>query len=194
MKCYNCGKVSRGNMPTAIFDNEERTYCADCYWKLEKEYKQKKTCDECASFSKDRCKKTNVSLTPITIGYNIYYTQAENCSFFSTDQKAFLEEAKKLEAEHRYEEAAVQYEKLGMTEKAGKMRKKVDQKGSSQFDTNAKVKELAETGQTLTYYCCHCGAPLKIGAKTQQIQRSCPRCKGDLEIINLGKLISQHLS
>ena len=181
-------------MPTAIINNEKRTYCADCYWKIEKEYKQKKVCDDCSSFSKDRCKKTNVSLEPVTIGYSTYFTQADNCNYFSADQKAFVEEAKRLETEQRFEEAAAQYEKIGMDEKAEKMRKKAKQKGPSQLDATAKVKELAEKGKTLTYYCCYCGAPLKIGAKAPQIQKNCPRCRGDLEVINLDKLISQQLS
>lgn len=188
-KCYSCGKVSKGNMPTAKIEDQERPYCADCYWKLEKEYKQKKTCDECAHFSKDRCKKTGIHLIPVTIGYNTYFTQAEKCVSFSTDKEVILEEITKLELARRYEDAALEYEKLGMLDEAEQTRKKV-----LPIDINASVKALAEKGQTLTYYCCHCGAPLKIGAKSPQVQKTCKQCGGDLEVINLGKLINQHLS
>ncbi|HLN88616.1 MAG TPA: hypothetical protein VK253_00965, partial [Candidatus Binatia bacterium] len=54
------------------------------------------------------------------------------------------------------------------------------------------AKKLAEKGKTITVYCCHCGAPLKIGAKAPEIQSACPRCQGDLEIVNLAKFIKQH--
>jgi len=84
-KCYGCGKQSRGDMPKATIKGEERSYCADCLWKLDKEYKQKKACEECAYFSKDRCKKTEVSLTPVSVGFNTYFVQAENCNYFAVD-------------------------------------------------------------------------------------------------------------
>ena len=187
-KCYSCGKVSSGMLPAKI-SNEERSYCADCYWKIDKEYRQKKTCEDCAHFSEESCKKTDTKLSPITIGYNTYFVQAENCKYLSTDKQAFLEEAKKLETEGRHEEAANQYEKLAMHEKAEEIRKKTV---SAASDTNSSVKALAKKGQTITYYCCHCGTPLKIGAKAEKIQKTCPRCKGDLEIINLDKLVKQH--
>jgi hypothetical protein len=189
VKCYSCGKQSRGNMPTAKIDGEERSYCADCLWKLEKEYERKKTCEECAYFSKDRCKKTDVSLTPVTVGFDTYFVQAENCNYFAVDKEVFLAEAKKLEAKGNCDEAAALYDKIGMSEKAGELRNKTSE---SSDDVKAAVKALTEKNQTLTYFCCHCGAPLKIGAKSPQIQMSCPRCGCDLEVIDLGKLINQH--
>jgi hypothetical protein len=191
VKCYGCSKTSSGKMPTATIEGQERSYCADCYWKLEKEYLKKKTCEECAYFSKDRCKKTDVSLTPVTVGFSTYFVQAENCNYFSEEKEAFLEQAKKLEAQGKHEEAADEYEKLGMIAQAEEIRKKLP-KSSSAMNPNSEIKNLTKKGQTLTYYCCHCGAPLKIGAKSPQIQKTCPRCKGDLEVINLSKLIKQH--
>ena len=188
-KCYSCGKVSSG-MIQAKIRGEERSYCADCYWKIDKEYKQKKTCEDCAHFSEENCKKTSTKLSPSTIGYNTYFVQAENCKYLSTDKQDFLEQAKKLEAEGKHEEAASQYEKLAMPEKAEEARKKMTP--TTPIDASSSVKTLTKKGQTITYYCCHCGAPLKIGAKAEKIQKTCPSCKGDLEVINLGKLIKQH--
>jgi hypothetical protein len=78
------------------------------------------------------------------------------------------------------------------TEKKASSKKKDEKLTEMQKEAGALVKVLCEKGQTLTYYCCHCGAPLKIGAKTPEIQNVCPRCKGDLEIINLAKLVKQH--
>ena len=57
-------------------------------------------------------------------------------------------------------------------------------------NTVASVKKsLVKSGQTLIYYCPHCGAPLKIEAKSPQIQKFCTRCKGDLGILDMGKLM-----
>jgi hypothetical protein len=177
-------------MIQAKIKGEERSYCADCYWKTDKEYKQKKTCEDCAHFHEETCKKTNTKLTPATIGYNTYYIQAENCKHLSTDKQDFLNQAKQLEAEGKHEEAANQYEKLAMPEKAEELRKKTTTPTTPDA-TNA-IKTLAKKGQTITYYCPHCGTPLKIGANAEKIQKTCPTCKGDLEVINLGKLIKQH--
>ena len=80
------------------------------------------------------------------------------------------------------------------TEKKGSPKKKDKEVTQTQKEAAALAKNLSEKGQTLTYYCCHCGAPLKIGGKTSEIQKTCPRCRGDLEIINLAKLIKQHHS
>jgi hypothetical protein len=78
------------------------------------------------------------------------------------------------------------------TEKKGNPKKKEKELSQTQKETAALIKNLSEKGKTLTYYCCHCGAPIKIGAKAPETQDTCVRCKGDLEVINLAKLIKQH--
>jgi hypothetical protein len=188
-KCFSCGKTSRGNMPTAKINGEERTYCADCLWKLDKEYKQKKNCDECAHFSQDKCKKTNKTLVAEAIGYAAYFPQAETCRSFTTDNQVVLEEIRKLELAARYDEVAAEYERLGMHDEAEEARKKV-----VPIDINAEIKTLSKNGQTVTYFCCYCGAKLQIGKDQPQVQKACPKCSGDLEVINLGKLINKRLS
>jgi len=192
-KCHDCGKVSRfGNMPTAKIDNQERSYCADCYWKLEKQYKQKKTCDDCSYFIKDRCSKNDVKLVPAMIGYTPYFVQAENCKNYSDNKDEALGEIKKLEAAGKYEDAACAYEKLGMDEEAEKVRKKEKHKTpAAQGNINTLVENLVKSGQTLTYYCTFCGRPLKIGAKSPKVHRTCPYCGGGLEIIDLARFIRQ---
>jgi hypothetical protein len=55
---------------------------------------------------------------------------------------------------------------------------------------NALVKLLSQKGMVFTYYCCSCGAPLKIGFN-QEILKICPNCGYDLTAIDLAKLISQ---
>ncbi|HMK95158.1 MAG TPA: hypothetical protein VK536_07125 [Candidatus Limnocylindrales bacterium] len=179
-------------MPTVKIGRDERSYCADCYWKIEKEYKSKKNCEECSYFSNEKCKKKGKPLEPITVGYSTYFVQAEKCGDYSTDKEIAIAEIKKLEAKGQFDEAASEYEKWGMTDEAEQARKKMPPPAGTEVD--ASVRNLAKKGQTLTYYCCHCGAPLKIGAKAPQIQKTCPSCKGDLQVINLGKFIKQHSS
>ena len=117
-----------------------------------------------AYFDEESCKKTGVALVPVKAGFNTYFVEAETCKDYTTEKKANPDKKKDKELTQMQKEAA------------------------------ALVKNLADKGQTLTYYCCHCGAPLKIGARAPEIQKTCPRCKGDLEIINLSKFIKQHQS
>jgi hypothetical protein len=56
-------------------------------------------------------------------------------------------------------------------------------------NAGSSVKNLVKSGQTLIYYCPHCGAPLKIEAKSSQIQKFCTRCRGDLGVLDMGKLV-----
>ena len=160
-KCYVCGKESKGGMPTAKINGEQRTYCADCYWKVEKEYKGKKNCDECSYFSADTCKKNGKKLEAVTVGFTEYFVEAENCGDYSTDKEVALAEIRKLEKQGKFEEAASAYERWGMTEEAEAAKKRI----VSSVDKDALLKSLVKKGQTLTYYCPHCGTQLKVGAK-----------------------------
>ncbi len=161
-ECYGCKKSFSGKGLIVSINCEERTYCADCLWKLQKEYSLKKSCENCGHFDEESCEKRGKTLVPVKAGFNTYFTQAEKCGDYSTEQKASSK--KKNEPTEQEKEATVL------------------------------VKKLSEKGQTLTIYCCHCGAPMKIGAKAPEIQSTCPRCKGDLEIVNLTKFIKQHQS
>lgn len=160
-ECGGCKKSFSGSGLTVNINSKEQMYCADCYWKLQKEYGQKKTCEDCGYFDEESCKKTGKNLASAKIGYSNYFVEAETCKNFSTEKK---ETSKKKEKE--------------LTEK--------------QKEAVKLAKTLSEKGKTLTYYCCHCGAPIKIGAKAPEIQNTCPRCKGDLEIVDLAKFIRQH--
>lgn len=141
-------------------NGENRVYCADCLWKLQKEYAQKKSCESCGYFDDESCEKRGKALLPVKAGFNTYFVQAETCKDYTTEQKVSSKKKSALTEEQK--EAATL------------------------------AKKLAEKGKTLTVYCCHCGAPLKIGAKAPEIQSACPRCKGDLEILNFAKFIKQH--
>jgi hypothetical protein len=159
-ECYSCKKSFSGKGLIVNLNGEERTYCADCLWKLQKEYSQKKTCEDCGFFDDESCQKRGKKLAPVKVGFNTYFVQADICKDFSTEHKGSSK--KKNEPTEEQKEAA------------------------------ALVKKLSEKGQTLTVFCCHCGAPMKIGAKAPEIQSTCPRCKGDLEIVNMAKFIKQH--
>ncbi len=159
-ECNGCKKTFSGKGLAVSINNEERTYCADCLWKLQKEYAQKKSCEECGHFDDESCSKRGKTLVPVKAGFNTYFVQAETCKDFSTDKKDNA--------------------------------KKKNEQTEEQKEAAALVKKLTEKGQTLTVYCCHCGAPQKIGAKAPETQNTCARCKGDLEVINLAKFIKQH--
>ena len=119
-----------------------------------------------------------------------------NCKFFtsSSDPTAIgMARIKKSEMTGRYEDAAIEYEKLGMAEKAAETRRRIKKTAPPNLNINELVRQLAARGQTLTYFCCHCGTPLEVGAKHEEVLKSCPNCKYDLAIIDLAKLINQHL-
>ncbi len=166
-QCYGCSKTFGGSGLVITMNGEKRTYCADCLWKLRREYDQKKNCESCGYFDEDSCEKTLTTLVPVAIGINTYFVQAEKCKDYSTE---------------RIE-----------THKTSQNKKKEKDIASLNMSAVDLVKKLAEKGQTITYYCCHCGAPIKIGAKSPEIKKFCPRCNSDLELINLNKLIKKHL-
>jgi hypothetical protein len=62
----------------------------------------------------------------------------------------------------------------------------------AETDIDVLLEQLSKRGQILTYYCCHCGEPLKLGGKNE-ILKTCPKCKFDLTVINTVKLINQHI-
>lgn len=177
-------------MPTVKMKGEERSYCADCYWKIEKEYKGKKNCDECSYFSVDTCKKKGKKLEVVTVGYTDYFAEAEKCKDFSTDKDVAVAEIKKLENQGKHKEAAEGYERLGMTTEAEAARGKMP----THVHGDDLLKDLVKSGKTLTFYCPHCGVAMKIGAKSPQPQKFCVRCRGDLGVLDLGKFIEQHNS
>lgn len=102
MQCYSCGKTL-GSGPTISIDGENRTYCADCFWKIKKEYDEKKTCADCAYFSVGACKQKSIDLKPVSIGINDYFIQAENCSVYSI--KGFSDEEVVSEFEKPFKDA-----------------------------------------------------------------------------------------
>jgi hypothetical protein len=159
-ECCGCKKSFSGSALIVSLNGEQKTYCADCLWKLRKEYDKKKTCEDCGYIDEESCKKTGKTLMPAKVGFNTYFVEAETCKDYSTEKKAEFAKKKDIQLTQTQKETAVL------------------------------VKTLSRKGQTLTYYCCHCGAPIKIGAKTPEIQKTCPRCRGDLEIVNLAKFIN----
>jgi len=161
-ECCSCKKSFSGSALIVNINGQEQNYCADCLWKLRKEYDTKKSCEDCGYIDEESCKKTGNALVPAKVGFNTYFAQAETCKDYTTDKKQNPDKKKDAQLTQTQKEAA------------------------------ALVKNLSAKGKTITYYCCHCGTQLKIGAKTSEMQKTCPRCQGDLEVINLAKLIKQH--
>jgi hypothetical protein len=191
-QCHSCQKTFSGSGLTIELDGKQDIYCVDCFWATKKDL-TKETCEDCIHFTDESCQVTGEKLVATSVGMSPYFLQRMKCQHFLVNSESNIIEVKikNLEAQGCFEQAAQEYEKLGMTEKAEATRKKASETSVPQADADALVKQLAKKGQTLTYYCCHCGAPLKIGAKKELLQ-NCLKCGGDLTIINLAKLISQH--
>ena len=186
-QCRVCGVSFRGIPLITVKDGKQVEACPTCYKKLDQEYR-KNSCLACVFFNLSTCELFNNELEEP-------YVNSATCEFFTTnpDPETLAKvRIKKFEMSGRYEDAAKEYEKIGMPEKAEEARRIGKVAALPLTDINELVKLLAQRGQTLTYYCCHCGAPLKIGAKQEPL-KTCPNCKYDLSAIDLAKLINQHL-
>jgi len=185
--CQVCGETFRGIPLFTVKDGKQVEACPTCYRKLDEAYR-KNSCLACVFFNVSACELLNTELEEP-------YVKSASCGYFntSTDPKTVTKaRIKKLEMSGRFENAAKEYEKLGMTQKAQETREKAKNLPPPSNDVNELVKQLDERGQTLTYYCCHCGEQLKIGAKHESL-KNCPKCTCDLTVIDLAKLINQHL-
>ena len=192
MRCEDCGKKFSGSGLNLTIDGKQKTLCADCYTRTREEYGKKKNCDECTHFDKDSCKLTGSKLMPTSIGYMDYFVQAEKCAYYK-EVRSDQEAVDNLERAGSYDEAAQLCEKLGMPERAERLRQKQEEITASRDDLNILIKKLTDRGQTLTYHCCHCGSALEIGAKSVEVLKICPNCGYSLEVIDMKKLINQHM-
>jgi len=162
--CQVCGQQYRGIALVSVKDGKEVEVCPTCYKTLDAEYK-KNSCLACVFFRVGTCGLFGTELDEP-------YVQSAKCEFFTTsNDPAVVAQVK---------------------EKAEFARKKNKEKTSKPLTLEELIAELTQRGQTLTYFCCHCGAPLKVGAKNE-IQTACPNCKYDLSAIDMAKLINQHL-
>ncbi len=186
-KCQVCGVTFRGIPLIAVKDAKQVEACPTCFKKLDEEYR-KNSCLACVFFNIGSCELFSTELDEP-------YLNNLNCGYFTTNpdpETVAKARIKKFEMTGRFEQAAKEYEKLGMAEKAEETRRKAKDTPVAIADVDVLVKQLAERGQALTYYCCHCGAPLKIGAKNEPL-KTCPTCGYDLTVIDMAKLINQHL-
>ncbi len=187
-QCQVCHATFKGVPLNTVKDGKQVEACPACYRTLEEEYK-KNSCLACVFFNVGSCELFGTELEEP-------YVQNAKCTFFNTDpddpQSIAKARIKRFEMTGRYEDAAKEYEKLGMQEKAEETRKRTKDTNVSQLSADELVEQLGKRGQMLTYFCCHCGTPLKIGAKND-IQKTCPKCHYDLTVIDMARLINQHL-
>ena len=198
--CYNCGKRCSGKMPMVMFNEEMRFYCADCLWKLQKEFKNKRDCKECAFFDDEKCKRNNEPFLHV-IGVSVdYYPLAEKCKYFTTSE----EEMERVQLSNwiragRFEDAAMLYEKKGMYDEAGAIRAKARQVSVSNkivnVDLNALIRQLAEGGIVAVYKCPHCGGKLKVGkTTTADSLKICDHCGSEIETMDIADFLKTALS
>jgi len=164
LTCPVCYQQYRGIALSTVKDNRPIEVCPNCYKTLDDIYR-KNSCIACAFFNSGSCELYGTELDEP-------YLQSARCEYLtkSTDP-AVIARAK---------------------EKADVTRGRFKEAHSEPLTLEEFVAELRKRGQTLTYFCCHCGTSLQVGAK-QEIQKTCPRCKYDLSAIDMAKLISQHL-
>ncbi|HSV50265.1 MAG TPA: hypothetical protein VLH35_08100 [Candidatus Acidoferrales bacterium] len=185
--CPVCGQSYRGIALNTVKDGQAVEVCPACYKTLDAEYR-KNSCLACVFFHSGACELFGTELDEP-------YVQNAKCGFFttSTDESVVAKaKIKKYEMSGRFEDAAREYEKLGMAAEAEGARSKSSQKSDQVLSLDEAVEQLTVRGQTLTYFCCHCGAPLKVGTDHAAL-KSCSKCKYDLSALDLAKLISQHL-
>ena len=186
-QCQACGTTFRGIPLMTVKDGKQIEACPNCYKKLDEQYR-KTSCIACVFFNSGACELFSTDLDEP-------YINSATCNFFTTDtnpEAAAKARIKKFEMSGRFEDVAREFEKLGMNNEAEEAKKKAKHQPAPSMDLNELIAQLTNRGQTLTYYCAHCGEPLKVGAK-QEPQKTCPSCKYDLSAINLAKLISQHI-
>jgi hypothetical protein len=185
--CQVCGVTFRGIPLYTVNDGKRVEACPNCYKKLDEVYRNN-SCLACVFFNEGTCELFSYELEEP-------YVKSASCDYFTTSvdpEVVAKARIKKHEMTGRFENAAKEYEKLGMMQKAEETRKKAKNLPPPSCDVNELVKQLDERGQSLTYYCCHCGEQLKIGSKHEP-QKTCPKCNCDLTVIDLAKLINQHL-
>ena len=107
-ECGGCKKSFSGSGLTVNINGKEQMYCADCYWKLQKQNMiKKKTCEDCGYFDEESCQKTGKTLAPAKIGYATYFIEAETCKNFSTEKKGSSKKKEKELTETQKEAAAL---------------------------------------------------------------------------------------
>jgi hypothetical protein len=162
--CQVCNQPYRGIPLNTVKEGKQVEVCPTCYKILDAEYR-KNSCLACVFFQMGSCELFGTDLEEP-------YLQNLKCEFYTTSTDPQVVAAAK--------------------EKAEKARKKVKENTKQPLTAEELVEELAKRGQTLTYFCCHCGVAIKVGAN-QKIQKSCPHCEYDLSIIDMAGLIKQHI-
>jgi hypothetical protein len=100
-ECYSCKKSFSGSGLIVSINGKEQTYCADCLWKLQKEYAQKKSCESCGYFDEESCEKRGKKLVPMKAGFSSYFVDAESCRDYSTEQKVSSKKKNELSEEQK---------------------------------------------------------------------------------------------
>lgn len=186
-QCQVCNATFRGIPLYTVKDGKQVEACPTCYKRLDELYR-KTSCLACVFFNVSNCELFHTDLDEP-------YINSATCNFFTTDnnpETVAKLKIKKLESSGRFEDAAKEYEKLGLTKQATEAKQKAKVKPRQIDNIDQLVELLTKRGQILTYYCCHCGESLKVGRKNS-LHETCPHCKCDLKIIDMVQFINQHI-
>jgi len=186
-QCEVCGASFRGIPLNTVKDGKKVEACPTCYKALDEVYR-KNSCLACVFFNIDSCELFSTELEEP-------YLQKLKCEYFTDEPdptKVARARIKKFEMAGRFEAVAEEYEKIGMTKEAQEARNRIENQTTPNIGIDVLLEQMSKRGQILTYYCCHCGSQLRIGGK-YEISKTCPKCKLDLTVIDIAKLISQHI-
>ncbi len=114
-------------------------------------------------------------------------------------RKQELDRIENLEKAGRYEEAAIEYEKLQLYEKAGEMRRKdkmvIVRNTNISVDLNYFLSQIREGGIVAVYSCPKCGGKLKVdkNASLEQL-RTCVHCGNEIQSMEISAFLRTALS
>ncbi|MEE9506214.1 MAG: hypothetical protein V3V98_03615 [Thermoplasmata archaeon] len=106
-----------------------------------------------------------------------------------------LQAAKTYEAAGKHEEAAAEYEKLGLWKEAGKIREKAIATRTTQkvveIDINQLIEQLRAGDLMATYKCPSCTAPLTVDKNSSEASlKFCSDCGAMIQIQDVAEVVS----
>jgi DNA-directed RNA polymerase subunit RPC12/RpoP len=106
-----------------------------------------------------------------------------------------LEQAREFERAFRLEDAALVYEKYGMIDEAGHVRRKGLTTKTIQVDLNTLLEQMRSGGLVAEYKCPSCGGGIEVkGDSNTEGLRFCSYCGSRIETVGLADFLTKLLS
>ena len=170
--CSICGKDFKGFPFEIKMDGTESFCCPKCYSKLKEQYSKKDSCEKCGLFNDRKCEVLGeIKQVELWGGYE-YFVRRSDCQDFvdkGNTKEVSKARIRKFEKVGRYEQAALEYEKIGMLEEAGETRRKA--KTTYVISANLNIAKIG----SISMECPHCGASQPITSKSNDV--TCSYCR-----------------